>query len=140
MLATMPAVTVDPVLRAAVGGRIKELRKAREWTLKDLATRLGVRHTHLAKYESGVHAPPLEKLAQLAESFGVTVDFLVTGRQPDNRPISSLPLLERFRALEQVPREDQNTVVNLIDAFIFKNRVASALHPVAPTPPLANAG
>ena len=139
MLAFMPALAVDPVLRTAVGSRIKELRKSHAWTMKELAGRLGVRHTHLAKYEAGMHAPPLEKLAQLADLFGVSVDYLVTGRQPDNRPIASLPLLERFRALENVPRDDQTTVVNVIDAVIAKNRVASALQPVAPMP-LARAG
>ena len=77
---------------------------------------------------------PVEKLAQLAALFGVSVDYLITGQQPDNRPITSLPLLERFRALETVPSDDQTTVVNVIDAVIAKNRMASALQPVAPKP------
>jgi len=132
MLGLMPALSADPALRAAVGARIKDLRKARGWTMKDLAGRLGVRHTHLSKYESGLHAPPLEKLVQLGDLFGVTVDYLVTGRQPDGQPITSMHLLERFRALEAAPADDQTTVVNVIDAVIAKNRVASALKPVAP--------
>ena len=132
MLALMPALNSDPDLRAAVGARIKELRKARGWTMKELAVQLGVRHTHLSKYEAGLHAPPLEKLVQLAELFAVTVDYLVAGRQSDDQPIISLHLLERFRALESVSADDQHTVVNVIDAMIAKNRVASALKPVAP--------
>lgn len=132
MLGLMPALAVDPVLRAAVGARVKELRKARGWTMKELAGRLGIRHTHLSKYEAGLHAPPLEKLAQLASLFAVTVDYLVTGRPNDGQPITSLHLLERFRALESAPTDDQTTVVNVIDAVIAKNRVAFALKPVAP--------
>ncbi len=134
MLGLMPTLAVDPVLRAAVGGRIKELRKSRGWTMKELAARLAVRHTHLSKYEAGLHAPPLEKLTQLTELFGVSLDYLIFGRQPDSQPITSMHLLERFRALEGAPPDDQTTVVNVIDAMIAKNRVASALRPVAPRP------
>jgi transcriptional regulator with XRE-family HTH domain len=132
MFALMPALHSDPNLRVAVGGRIKSLRKARGWTMKELAAQLSVRHTHLSKYESGLHAPPLEKLAQLAEIFAVTFDYLVAGRQPNDQPVTSLHLLERFRALEAVPADDQHIVVSVIDAMIAKNRMASALKPVAP--------
>ena len=134
MLGLMPALAVDPALRAAVGSRIKDLRKARGWTMKELAVRLGVGPTHLNKYESGLHAPPLEKLTQLADLFGVTVDYLVTGRQPDQQPLHNLHLLERFRALEAAPPDDQSTAVNVIDALIAKNRMSHALLPVAPRP------
>ena len=74
----------------------------------------------------------LEKLAQLAEIFAVTFDYLVAGRQPNDQPVTSLHLLERFRALEAVPADDQHIVVSVIDAMIAKNRMASALKPVAP--------
>ena len=87
-----------------------------------------------------MHAPPLEKIAQLAELFGITVDYLVTGRTPDNQPISSIPLLERFKALAEAPPEDQTTVVNVIDALISKNRVMTALRPLPPMTPLAHVG
>jgi transcriptional regulator with XRE-family HTH domain len=135
----MPALASDPVLRQALGHRIKDLRKAHGWTMKELAAKLVVGTTHLNKYEAGIHAPPVEKLALLASLFSVSVDYLLTGQQPDNRPISSQPLLERFRALEAVSADDQTTIVNVIDAVIAKNRVASALRPVAP-PPLAHTG
>ena len=135
----MPALAANPALRQALGQRIKDLRKSHGWTMKELASQISVGTTHLNKYEAGIHAPPVEKLAQLATLFGVSVDYLITGHQPDDRPISSLPLLERFRALESVPSDDQATIVNVIDAVIAKNRMASALRPVAPRP-LAHTG
>ena len=130
----MPALAADPVLRHALGQRIKDLRKSHGWTMKELAAQISVGTTHINKYEAGIHAPPVEKLAQLSALFGVSVDYLITGRQPDNQPITSMPLLERFRALENVPADDQTTIVNVIDAVIAKNRMASALQPVAPMP------
>jgi transcriptional regulator with XRE-family HTH domain len=134
MLGLMPAFAVDASLRTAFGARLRELRKNRGWTLKEVATRLGVRHTHIIKYESGVHAPPLEKIAQFADIYGVTVDYLITGKHPDQTPLTSLPLLERFKALQNAPNHDQETAVSVIDALIAKNRVATALLPVAPRP------
>ena len=134
MFALMPALAIDSALRVAFGARLRELRKKRSWTLKEVAARLGVRHTHVIKYESGVHAPPLEKIAQLSELFGVSADYLITGKTLDNSQILSSHLLERLRALQNTPSGDQETAVNVIDALIAKNRMASALQPVAPNP------
>ena len=121
----------DAEFRKAFGARLKQLRKQRRWTQKELATKLDVRFSQLNKYEGGLHVPPPEKLVELSEILDVTVDFLLTGDQSDERPLHNTRLLERFRAIESFDPDDQDAVLTLIDAMIVKHKVAGALD-VAP--------
>jgi len=124
----------DSDLRKAFGGRIKTLRKQRGWTQKELAAKLDVRFAQLNKYESGLHVPPIEKLLALAEVFNTTIDYLVTGNETDDRPLHNTRLLERFKAATHFDAESQETVINLIDAMIVKQRATGLLVPVDEKP------
>lgn len=117
-------------LRRQIGARIKLLRKQHNWTLKQLAERLGVRYQQLNKYESGLNTPPADKLILLSEIFQTSVDFLLTGERSESKPLHNLRLLERFQAMEGFGQEDQEVVLRLIDAMIVKNKVESALQAV----------
>ena len=117
----------DDKLRAAFGRRLKDLRKQRRWTQKELAAKLEIRFGQLNKYEYGLHVPPVEKLIQFAELFNTTVDYLLTGDVAKERPLHNTRLLERFRALQDFDADDQEAVIKLIDAMIVKRKVEGAL-------------
>jgi transcriptional regulator with XRE-family HTH domain len=120
---------VTAQLRKNFGVRIKELRKNKKWTQKELANKLNVRFPQLNKYECGLHSPPMDKLVKMSEVFDTTIDYLLTGNRAEDRPLHNLRLLERFQALEDFSREDQETVIKLIDAMIVKNKVEGAIKP-----------
>ena len=128
-----PAPPKSPVpvsernVRAACGERIKILRKQKDLTQKEVAAQLGVHATQLNKYETGLHAPPPDKLVFLAEFFGVTVDHLLTGGVTDTRPLHHLRLLERFRVVQEFPDDDQEALIRIIDAMIAQYRTRSAI-------------
>ena len=111
----------------AFGVRLKELRKQKGWTQKELAGKVEIRFSQLNKFESGLHTPPPEKLIELAEILGTTVDYLLTGDRSEATPLHNTRLLDRFRALEAFAAEDQEAVIKLIDAMIVKHRVEGAL-------------
>lgn len=69
-------------LRRELGQRIVRLREGRGLTRADLAQLLGVDRSRLGKWETGSHAPLLGLLTGLAETLGVTLDELLTGRAP----------------------------------------------------------
>ena len=119
-------------IRKAFGRRLKELRKQKGWTQKELAGKLDMRFGQLNKYECGLNAPPMEKLIQMAEILNVTVDFLLTGDNPDDKPIHNTRLLERFRSLQDFQRDDQETVIKLIDAMIVKHKIENAVASLEP--------
>ncbi len=114
-------------LRKNFGVRIKELRKGKKWTQKELANKLDVRFPQLNKYECGLHTPPMDKLIKMSEVFDTTIDYLLTGKRTEDSPLHNLRLLERFQALEDSSNEDQETVIKLIDAMIVKNKVEGAI-------------
>ncbi|MBI5440828.1 MAG: helix-turn-helix transcriptional regulator [Deltaproteobacteria bacterium] len=116
---------------SSLGARLKQLRKEKGWTQKELASRVGIRFSQLNKYESGLHAPPLDKLLELAATLTTGVDYLLTGDRGGDTPLRDTRLLERFRALEDFAPEDRETVVKLIDAMIVKQRVEGALSSVS---------
>lgn len=124
------AMMEDDDLRKAFAARLKELRKQKGLTQKELARRIGANYQQLNKYECGLHTPPLDKLVSLAEALETTVDYLVTGDPAQNMPLHNTQLLERFKALEAFNSRDQETVIQLIDAMIVKHRVESAIQPV----------
>jgi transcriptional regulator with XRE-family HTH domain len=120
----------DTGLRKAFGARLKQLRKQRHWTQKELAAKVEIRFQLLNKYESGQHIPPAETLISLADALDTTVDYLLTGNPVDESPLANSMLFKRFKTLEDFSEEDQTTVIRVIDAIIAKRQVESALKPL----------
>ena len=57
--------------------KLQQLRKDRGFSQEDLAERLSVSRQAISKWESGSAYPEIEKLIQLSEIFGVTLDSLM---------------------------------------------------------------
>lgn len=121
----------DSVLRKSFGLRVKEMRKHRHWTQKELANQVGIRFQLLNKYEGGQHIPPAETLIKLAETLDTTVDYLLTGNPIKEEPLASNNLFRRFKTLETLNDEDRSTIINVIDAIIAKRQVEHAIKPVS---------
>lgn len=63
-----------------LGPRIAALRRNTGWSQAELAAKLGVSPSTVGMYEQGRREPPVESLVALAELFGVTTDYLLTGK------------------------------------------------------------
>lgn len=61
---------------------IRELRRSKGLTQQQIADMLGITHGGYIKYEHGTVTPPADKLAKLADLFGVSTDYLL-GREPE---------------------------------------------------------
>ena len=81
----------------------------------------------LNKYESGIHAPPLDKLVQLADALNTTIDYLITGQVSDETPLHNKRLLQKFKLLEGFDVSQQETVINVIDAMVAKHQMEETL-------------
>lgn len=57
--------------------RIKELRKKYPMSQKELAERLHISQASISGYEGGTVEPDIELMKQMAEIFGVTLDYLM---------------------------------------------------------------
>lgn len=121
----------DVEIYKAFGQRMKDFRKQKKWTQKELADKLDIRFSQLNKYESGLHIPPVDKLIQIAELFETTIDYLLTGNRTEEIALRNSKIMERFKALEDFPALDQETVINVIDAMIIKHRVENVFKPIS---------
>lgn len=85
---------------AGLGMRIKELRSARGWSLRALARRAGISHTHVSQIESGdVADPSVAKIVGIAAVLGVPVERLLEGgTQSEPLPTNLEPVMDRIQA------------------------------------------
>lgn len=58
--------------------KLKNLREKKEITLRKVSQDLGIQHTTLMYYEHGERTPKVDVAKQLAEYYGVSLDWLVS--------------------------------------------------------------
>jgi len=64
-----------------LGERMKMRRQRLELTQQQIADAIGLSPQHISAIEQDQRAPSLPFLAKLAEELGVTVDYLITGKE-----------------------------------------------------------
>ena len=79
MIKEYQAIMPDQNVRKSFGKRLKQLRKQKRWTQKELAAMVNIGFSQLNKYECGLHIPPAEKLIELARLLDTSVDYLLSG-------------------------------------------------------------
>ncbi len=63
-------------LKSIIATNLVELRKKHHWTQAELALKLNYSDKAISKWEHGDALPDIEILAQIAELYGVTLDYL----------------------------------------------------------------
>lgn len=58
-----------------IGTKIKNLRKSRKMRQEDFAAQIGVSRSTLSCYEIGQRTPSLKTLMEIAEIFGIGLDY-----------------------------------------------------------------
>lgn len=64
-----------------LGSRLKEARERKRLTQLQVAERLGISNGTLSGYERNYRDPDTNTLAELAKIYGVTTDYLMTGKE-----------------------------------------------------------
>ena len=67
----------------ALGARLRELRRERNWTLEDAADRCGVARSTLSKIENDQMSPTFDLLTRLTAGFDLNITELFVARPPD---------------------------------------------------------
>ncbi|WP_285017093.1 XRE family transcriptional regulator [Lactococcus garvieae] len=83
--------------------RLKELRKEKGYTQKELAKLIGFSYQNLQKYEKGIAKPLNKNLIKLSEIFGVSVSYLLG--ETDVRTASNI-----YEIYEQLNEPRKNRV------------------------------
>jgi transcriptional regulator with XRE-family HTH domain len=98
------------------GARFARLRRERGLTQEDLGAALGVSKAAIAYYEGKDGHVQLDLLAQAAKVLGVSLDALFgNGGDEAADAARNVRLLRRLRQVEQLPEEEQRTILQLIE-------------------------
>lgn len=79
--------------------RLKELRIKTGITQNELAKKLNVTGQTLLNWENGIYEPKIHQLIQLADFFGVTVDYLI--ERDSKNEVETI-----CKRLESIPKEN----------------------------------
>lgn len=108
------------------GERLQALRQARGMTQHELGGAAGSSQRMIAHYENTPTAqPPAELLAALARALHVSADSLL-GIEPLSEEVSpsTYRLRKRLRKVEELPPDDQKTILKVVDALLETRGVA----------------
>ena len=95
-------------LHAYIGKQIRKLRKRNNWTLHQLAAKVGVGHSSIANYEKGYRSPKHDTLVLLADTFGISIDDFFP-QVLDNRDCEAISKVDE-RPLEQSDEHVKKTI------------------------------
>lgn len=93
-------------------------------TLKELAEAVGIRQQTVSLYKNGETQPTPETLVKIAEFFGVSVDYLLTGISSQNKPIhEELGLSEEAIGMLKIAKETEGfdgmpTVLDTLNSLL----------------------
>lgn len=82
-----------------------------------MAKKIGTSGPIVGRYERGEMTPSVEVAKKLADTFDVTLDYLVddTGRAAE---IKDKAMLRRIMEIQALDTEDQKTIVHVLDSLL----------------------
>ncbi|MCL2357140.1 MAG: helix-turn-helix domain-containing protein, partial [Defluviitaleaceae bacterium] len=82
ILSAKALALIDTILLSfEIGDRVKALREANNMSVKDLAEQMRIRAVHLKMIESGGRGITAYNFLKLHEIFGVSIQYIVTGKE-----------------------------------------------------------
>ena len=84
--------------------RIESLRKSKGLSQGKLEKQLGFSNGSISKWKNST--PKVERLKKLADFFGVSVEYLMTGKEDEQKEKDNTDLKQKYRELEELLRSD----------------------------------
>lgn len=114
----------------SVGKVIAELRAERDLTQSELAEKVGVSQSYLARWESGTVTPRPKALRQIARALGVEVDELAEGQRVElekSLGIQDSELLTLFQEVQNLKAEELNALKVVLRGLLSRSRLEQVL-------------
>ena len=87
---------------------LKELRTMNGFTQSEVAVLVGCTNSAISQYENGHRNIPVDILKRFSEIYGVSVDFIISGDEEKERPLSEdeIEFIELFRQADARAKSD----------------------------------
>lgn len=99
------------------GTRLHELRRQRGWSQTELATKVDTSGPIIGRYERGDMTPSIDMARKIADSLGVTLDYL-TGGGGTPEALQDKGMMRRLADLSIIPTNDRDKIIYLVDGLI----------------------
>jgi transcriptional regulator with XRE-family HTH domain len=105
--------------------RLRQLRKQRDLSQTELGELVGLHYNHIGRYERGASRPSADAARRLADTLGVSTDYLMEGTTEEaaKARFEDRELLRQFQEVESLPDDDKLVVKKLLDAFLTKKQI-----------------
>lgn len=104
------------------GERILSLRKRLKWSQDQLAKKVGTSASIIGRYERNEIKPSIDTAKSIADSLGVTIDFLIGG----DDIIMDKELLKKIKDIESFNDQEKAKIYDLIDMAISYHKTKQA--------------
>lgn len=104
-----------------MGELIRETRKEKKLTQKDVADKLGITDRAVSKWERGICAPDLAYIEDLADILGITVAELIAGErmaQPPSEEVEDAVKETIFYSRNELNTKNKNLIKTLVAAGV----------------------
>lgn len=111
-----------------LGTRIQELRKQNKMSQVELGQKIGVSKSQINRYENKEVQLPADILNKVADLFGTSVDYLINGLSAEKAQatLKNAELLQQFKQVEELPKDEQNTIIKFVGAYLRDFRTKQA--------------
>jgi transcriptional regulator with XRE-family HTH domain len=110
-------VTVMATEDKAFSNRLLNLRKERGWSQPELGKRIGTSGAIIGRYERGEITPSIEVAKKLADTFGVTLDFLVDDKGVPNI-LHDQTMLARWQEIDALEPSERERILSVVDSLV----------------------
>ena len=119
--------TVNAPYASTFGAKMQEIRKKKGLTQADLADKLGVSVRKITYYERFSKNPSTQFVEAVANALSVPTKVLLNEKEVAN--VEEIPaviksLKQKLPMLAQLPRQDQEALVAIIDGLLVKRKIA----------------
>ena len=86
----------------------------------------GIARSTLSDWKNGKSTPKQDKLKLIADFFKVSVDYLMTGNESDNKEKPPIPsyekdTMEMIKLFSQLNKEQKNSIIAMMRSFALTN-------------------
>jgi len=97
---------------------LRQLRETAGLSVREVARQIGESPTNVSYWERSGQIPRSDALAPLAKALGVTVEELLGEPKPRRAAIPGGRLGQAFAAVAQLPRRQQDQIVQVVNALV----------------------
>ncbi len=99
------------------GNRLLSLRKEQGWSQPELGKKVGTSGAIIGRYERGEITPSIEVAKKLADTFGVTLDYLIDDKKMPNI-LQNQAMLTRWKEIDSLDTPEQERILSVLDSLV----------------------